>query len=151
MIKKILTILALLSLALLVVACATETVEETSTEPISEEVQETAAPVATSPGVYQVAIENFKFKPTDLKIKVGDRVEWINKDYSSYTQEIDDLQEKEKEGLQEGIAHTVTFESMDSDIHLPVGGTATVTFTGAGTFKYFCQYHPSMQGTVIVS
>ncbi|MBT4805229.1 hypothetical protein HON71_03585 [Candidatus Woesearchaeota archaeon] len=150
MIRKILTILALISLAMLVVACATETVEETS-ETVAEEVEESAAPVATTPGVYQVAIENFKFKPTDLNIKVGERVEWINKDYSSYTQEIDDLQENEEDGLQKGIAHTVTFESMDSDIHLPVGGTATVTFTGAGTFKYFCQYHPSMQGTITVS
>ena len=150
MIRKILTILALISLAMLVVSCATETVEETS-ETVAEEVEESAAPVATTPGVYQVAIENFKFKPTDLNIKVGERVEWINKDYSSYTQEIDDLQENEEDGLQKGIAHTVTFESMDSDIHLPVGGTATVTFTGVGTFKYFCQYHPSMQGTITVS
>ncbi len=148
---KILTILMLLSLMFLVVSCATETVEEeTVTETQEVEGSDTAV-VEASAGVYQVAIENFKFKPTDLKVKVGETVEWINKDYSSYTQEIDDMQEKEKEGLQEGIQHTVTFESIGSDIHLPVGGTATVTFTGPGTFRYFCQYHPSMQGTVTVS
>jgi len=127
--KKILTILMLFSLVFLVVACATETIEETVTE--TQEVEESETKVVATGEFYQVAIENNQFMPVDTEIKVGDTVEWVNKD---------------------SVEHTVTFENGDFDGKLPIGTTtATHTFTESGTFRYFCQFHPGMQGSVIVS
>jgi len=125
--KRILTILLLLSLALLVVSCATETVEETATE--TQEVEESDAAVVVA-GSTQVVIENSQFMPTDLEVKVGTTVEWVNKD---------------------SVDHTVTLENGDFDTELIVGATTTVTFNEVGEYRYFCQYHPGMQGSVIVS
>lgn len=125
--KRILTILLLLSLALLVVSCATETIEETATE--TQEVEESDALVVTGTS-YQIAIENSQFMPTDLEVKAGTTIEWVNKD---------------------SVDHTVTFENGDFDVNMPMGATATHTFTEPGTFRYFCQYHPGMQGSIIVS
>ena len=124
---KILTILMLLSLMFLVVSCATETVEETATE--TQEVEESDAAVVVA-GSTQVVIENSQFMPTDLEVKVGTTVEWVNKD---------------------SVDHTVTLENGDFDTELIVGATTTVTFNEVGEYRYFCQYHPGMQGSVIVS
>ena len=126
--KKILTILLLLSLALLVVSCATETVEETVTE--TQEVEESETTTVVASGSKQVVIENSQFMPTDLEIKAGTIVEWINKD---------------------SVDHTVTLENGDFDAELIVGATTTVTFNEVGEYRYFCQFHPGMQGSVIVS
>ena len=125
--KKILTILMLISLVLLVVACATETVEETSE---TQEVEESDTTIVVASGSTQVVIENSQFMPTDLEIKAGTTVEWVNKD---------------------SVDHTVTFENGDFDTELVVGATTTVTFNEVGEYRYFCQFHPGMQGSVIVS
>ncbi|PIN76759.1 hypothetical protein COV17_01235 [Candidatus Woesearchaeota archaeon CG10_big_fil_rev_8_21_14_0_10_36_11] len=112
--------------------------------------EETESAVVQSGMTYQVVLENIEFMPADLEISVGDTVEWINKDYSSYTEETDDEQDRDALGREEGISHTVTFESIDVDRQLPPGATTTYTFTEAGEFSYVCQFHPSMQGRIIV-
>ena len=95
----------------------------------------TAAPetfdVAASTGVVQqVVLENFKIMPTDLTVKVGDTVEWVNKD---------------------SVSHTITLENGEFDQELTEGASATYTFTQKGEFGYFCSFHPSMKGSVIVN
>jgi len=125
--KKILTILMLLSVLLLAVACT----QTPAPAEVPEVTETTSAPVVAATGVVQqVVIENSKFMPTDLQVKVGDAVEFVNKD---------------------GAEHTVTFESGDFDQKLPAGGKATYTATEKGTFSYFCALHPGMRGTVVVS
>ncbi len=78
---------------------------------------------------FNVIIERQKFMPPVTEVHVGDAVEWANTDSE---------------------AHTVTFENGDSDTHLPSGGQVRTIFTELGEFRYFCQYHPGMQGSVIV-
>ena len=78
---------------------------------------------------YTVVIEDNKFVPVDLEIKVGDTVEWVNEDDE----------------------HTVTFENGNFNERLGEGATTSYVFTEGGEFRYFCTIHPGMQGSVVVS
>lgn len=80
-----------------------------------------------------VAIRNFGFSPTTVRVKPGTTVTWIN---------------CEPAGVD---AHTSTSEEglWDSSFLAP-GATFSHTFGTAGTFDYFCVPHPFMQGVVIV-
>lgn len=127
--RKVLGIIAMLSVMFLLVSCAQD-VEETNVADAVEEMEETAQ-VQVTGEVYQVVIENNKFMPVDLEVKVGDAVEWVNKD---------------------SVEHTVNFENGDFDEKLPVGTTTlTHTFMEKGEYPYFCKFHPGMRGSVIVS
>jgi plastocyanin len=127
--KKILILFILLITVLLVVSCTNEVQEE---EPVIAEEVESSETVTTASGVStnNVVIENGQFMPTDIEVKAGTTVEWVNKD---------------------SVDHTVTFENGDLDQKLVIGATATITFTETGEFRYFCQFHPGMQGSVVVS
>jgi plastocyanin len=85
---------------------------------------------ATTPTV-TVHLHNDAFAPPTITIHTGDTVRWINDD--------DD-------------AHTVTaidgsFDSKGIDTN----GSWTHTFTKPGTYKYFCELHPFMKGTIVVN
>lgn len=50
-----------------------------------------------------------------------------------------------------GADHTVTFRSLPVDLVIAPGASATHTFADAGTFEYYCKYHPpGMAGSVRV-
>jgi len=130
------------------VACAPAPQEDIDVlETVTVETDSVVVPTGMT---YQVVLNNIEFMPADLEIVVGDTVEWVNKDYSSYHEETDDEQDRDALGREEGISHTITFESMGIDRQLPPGSTTTYTFTEAGEFAYLCQFHPSMQGRIIV-
>jgi plastocyanin len=78
-----------------------------------------------------VSIANFAFSPATINVSVGDTVVFVNND---------------------SVAHTATATdgSFDTGTIQP-GGSASVTFTSAGTFSYMCSIHPNMTGTVIVN
>jgi plastocyanin len=78
-----------------------------------------------------VTIDNFAFSPTTLKVKVGQKVSWTNK--------------------QQGVAHTVTADGGTFDHPMPSGATFSFAFAKTGTFAYHCTIHPSMHGTIVVS
>jgi plastocyanin len=78
-----------------------------------------------------VHIKDFAFKPPTVTIHAGETVLFVNDD---------------------GDAHTVsaTDKSFDS------GGLDTNerwrhTFAKAGTYSYFCELHPYMKGTIVVT
>ena len=154
--RTITIILALFS-CLLLVACTEEVIQPQSTLAVQSE----SSGVSTTGQIHQVSINNFKFMPVNLEIKVGDTVEWVNKDYSSYLSETDEVdayeknggtpEERDEQGQDEGIPHTVTFENGDIDEQLTPGATFAYTFTEKGEFRYFCKFHPEMLGTVIVN
>lgn len=82
-------------------------------------------------GEVAATIENFAFSPEPIEIKVGTTVTWTNLDSAPHT-----------------VSQTGGgFESGKMD----QGATFSFTFTEAGTFEYFCQFHPNMKGTVIVT
>lgn len=121
MIKKIL----LLTLTLLfVLSCTQQPLQEPETFPPAQAEQ-------TDLGQnHYLTITNNQFQPLTLEAKISDQIEWLNQDSTK---------------------HSITFEDgrLDEDI-LP-GETAFYLADEAGEFRYFCRYHPGMQGTIIVS
>ena len=111
---------------LFLVACGTEEATQAETVEMTIVNEDSTA----SSGIAQVAIEASQFMPTDLVVSVGTTVEWVNKD---------------------SIDHTITFENGDLDELLLKGSTGTFTFNEKGEFRYFCQLHPGMQGSIIVN
>jgi plastocyanin len=81
-------------------------------------------------GASAVEIKNFAFTPPSLTVPVGTTVTWTNNDTA---------------------AHTVTAAggAFDSG-NLSPGQSFSFTFDQAGSFAYACNYHPNMQGTVVV-
>ena len=78
-----------------------------------------------------VHIADGKFDPRELDIEVGGSVMWINDDVASH-----DLQFVTPNKLYSGVV-----KSAASWIH---------TFTTAGTYDYYCDFHNTMKGVVVV-
>ncbi len=76
------------------------------------------------------AADGLVFQPATVTINVGDTVTWRNTD---------------------DVPHTSTSEDevWDSGSLAP-GEEFSFTFEEAGTFPYFCEFHPGMEGTVVV-
>ncbi len=78
----------------------------------------------------QVSIKGHKYVPPTVEVAAGDKVVWTNNDR---------------------VAHTATADDGSwTTGDIPAGKSAEVTFATPGTFSYFCEYHPSMKGTVRV-
>jgi amicyanin len=88
-----------------------------------------ARPPAGPPDI-QVKVDNFSFMPPDLKVPVGTKVTWVNRD---------------------DVPHTVV--SNDGKFSSPALDTDeqfSFTFNEAGTYEYYCSVHPKMTAKVIV-
>ena len=83
---------------------------------------------ANAPLVLHVAMKNMKFSPATIEIKKGNTVEWKNDDITP---------------------HTATSAAFDSGSIASDAGWRH-TFTQAGSFPYYCTFHPEMKGTVVV-
>ena len=110
----------------------------------AESVSRESAPVAqaatvTAPAPTQestatvtpVTIRLVKFSPETIEVKTGQTVEWANNDLTP---------------------HTVTSQGT-GDLNsgsIDAGASWRHTFTQAGSFPYYCTFHPEMKGTVIV-
>jgi YVTN family beta-propeller protein len=85
----------------------------------------------TASGKAKVSIANFAFGPQSITIRKGDSITWSNDD---------------------GAPHTVTFKDGSADSKsISPGKTFTQAFNRAGTYEYFCSFHPFMTGRVVVS
>ena len=76
-------------------------------------------------------IEDCAFQPSVTYIEPGDTVTWRNDDV---------------------LGHTVTGAngSWGDETNLDKGDTVSFTFEEEGVFPYYCAYHPSMVGAVVV-
>ena len=85
----------------------------------------------TVPATATVRIQGFAFIPQNLTIPVNTQVTWTNFD---------------------GAAHTTTSNTglWDSGT-LAQGQSFSYFFDEAGVYNYFCEIHPSMQGTITVT
>ena len=83
------------------------------------------APAAT----IQVTIDQVAYAPVEIQAKVGDTIEWINKDI---------------------VAHTATVRG-DWDVMVLPNKSARLVVKKAGTFDYFCRFHPNMKGRMTVA
>jgi YVTN family beta-propeller protein len=79
----------------------------------------------------KISIVDFAYEPHSITIRTGDSIAWSNDD---------------------GAAHTVTFRDGSAGAKsLAPGKTFTRTFERAGTYDYFCSFHPYITGQVIVN
>jgi len=77
-----------------------------------------------------VTIENLEFTPTEVTAKVGDVVVWDNKDF---------------------LAHTATATNNDWNVVISPKQAGKVELKKAGTFDYFCRFHPNMKARLVVT
>ena len=78
----------------------------------------------------EVKIDNFSFAPQVLRVSVGTKVTWINKD---------------------DVPHTVvSVEKKFKSSPLDTGDKFSFTFSTPGTYEYFCSIHAHMTGKVVV-
>lgn len=127
---------AVLALSLLALAACGD---GGTTSPLTDgtPAEQTVEPTAAAGGTDTVDIDDFRFAPDTVTVPVGTEVTWTNRD---------------------ATAHTVTAGSEDEprteDFDLDVaaqGDTVSTTFDGPGTYDYFCELHPFMEGTVEVT
>ena len=78
----------------------------------------------------EITMENLVISPAQSSAKVGDTVEWINKDV---------------------FAHTATARNGDFDVTLPPKKSATLVLKKAGTIEYYCRFHPNMKATLTIA
>lgn len=85
----------------------------------------------TSKTAATIHIKDSAFAPSELRVRTGDTVEFVNDD---------------------GFGHTVTaadgsFDSKD----IAAGKTWSYTFSKAGTYALVCTYHSWMKASVVVT
>ena len=78
---------------------------------------------------HTVTIQGMQFSPKNLRVSVGDRITFINRD---------------------SVAHTATSANFDTG-RLRRGESRRVTIRAAGKHRYVCRYHPHMKGTITAS
>jgi plastocyanin len=86
--------------------------------------------VSARAATIQISMENLVISPAEASAKVGDTIEWINKDI---------------------LAHTGTARNGDFDVTMPPKKTVTSVLKKAGTIDYYCRFHPNMKATLTVA
>jgi len=87
----------------------------------------TAMPASAA--TIEVTIDKLVFSPATIEAKVGDTIEWENKDV---------------------FAHTATVKG-GWEVMIPPKKSASLTLKAAGTVDYFCRFHPNMKGRLVVA
>jgi plastocyanin len=77
----------------------------------------------------EVTIEKLVFSPASVEAKIGDTIEWVNKD---------------------AFAHTATAKG-GWEVTIPPKSTGKMTLKAAGAIDYFCRFHPNMKGHLDVA
>ena len=100
------------------------------TLPIAAVLMLGAMAVQAHAATLQIVMENLVVSPAEVTAKVGDTVEWINKDI---------------------FAHTATARNGDFDVTMPPKKTVTSVLTKAGTVEYYCRFHPNMKAVLTIA
>ena len=78
----------------------------------------------------QIVMENLVFTPAEVSAKVGDTIEWVNKDV---------------------FAHTATARNGDFDVMLQPKKSGSFVLKKAGDVDYYCRFHPNMKATLKIA
>jgi plastocyanin len=89
-----------------------------------------SATAAAAAETHQVAMKAVDFEPRQIRVRVGDTVEWTNGDI---------------------VAHTATAQDRSWDVNVLPKKSGRMTMKTTGTISYFCRYHPNMKGEIIVA
>ena len=87
------------------------------------------APSPPPPKTVTVTMADIGFSPTEVDARVGDTIEWVNKDV---------------------FDHTATARTGGWDVAVDTGKTGKVVLAAAGTLEYYCKLHPNMVGKITV-
>jgi plastocyanin len=88
------------------------------------------ASVSAQAALIQVSTENLEIAPLEASAKVGDTVEWIDKDV---------------------FAHTAAARNGDFDVTIPPKKSVTLVLKKAGTINYYCRFHLNMKAILVVT
>jgi len=89
-----------------------------------------AMSVSAHAATIQITMENLVISPAEASAKVGDTIEWINKDI---------------------FVHTATARNGDWDVTMPPKKTVTSVLNKAGNVEYYCRFHPNMKATLVIA
>ena len=93
-----------------------------------------------------ITIKDFKFNVpgggTELRIKAGDTVRWVNQDEAIHTVTSDN-------GEFDSIINAKSAAPLTSGTAV-LGNSFVLTFDKKGTYSYHCSPHPAMTGKIIV-
>jgi plastocyanin len=90
----------------------------------------TLSSVSAQAADIRVVIDKLVFEPVTVKAKVGDTIEWVNKDV---------------------FAHTATVKNGGFDVMIGAKKSARMVVKTAGEFDYYCKFHPNMTGHLTVA
>lgn len=76
----------------------------------------------------QIVVDKMAFAPAQISAKIGDTIEWVNKDI---------------------LVHTATVRG-DWEVMLPLKKSGQIVLKKAGTIDYYCRFHPNMKGQITV-
>jgi plastocyanin len=88
------------------------------------------ASISALAATIQISMNNLEIAPKEVFAKVGDTIEWVNND---------------------AFAHTATAKNGDWDVMLPPRKSGSLVLKKAGTFDYYCRFHPNMKATLTVT
>jgi plastocyanin len=103
-----------------------------SSSSTAAETPSTSASTPAAGGAVTVDMQNIAFDPKSVTVKVGQTIEWVNKD---------------------SVDHNVVAtkgENFKSDT-FGKDGTYKYTVDKAGTIDYVCTLHPGMEGSITVT
>jgi plastocyanin len=86
-----------------------------------------AMAVPADAATIQIVMQNLDISPAEVSAKVGDTIEWTNKDI---------------------VAHTATARNGDFDVALPPNKTGSFVLKNAGAVDYYCRFHPNMRASL---
>jgi plastocyanin len=88
------------------------------------------ASISALAATVQISMDDLEISPTEVSARVGDTIEWVNKD---------------------AFAHTATARNGDWDVMLPPKKSGSLVLKKAGTIDYYCRFHPNMKATLTVA
>jgi plastocyanin len=78
----------------------------------------------------EIVVDKLVYTPAEVTAKVGDTIEWDNKDF---------------------LEHTATANDGSWNVLLPPKKKGSMVVTKAGTFDYYCKLHPNMKAKLTVT
>lgn len=78
----------------------------------------------------QIVMDKVAFSPAEISAKVGDTIEWINRDI---------------------LAHTATARNGDWNVVIAPKKTERLILKKAGAVDYYCRFHPNMTGRITIA
>lgn len=79
---------------------------------------------------YVIIVDDMQFGEAPAELQVGDVIIWKNNDI---------------------FQHTATAVDGSFDVDLPANSEARLTVSKSGQIDFYCRYHPTMTGSLVVS